>query len=214
MKIIIALFGESGCGKDTIKEMMLQKYTSIKPILRLTTRPMREGEEQYKPYIFVSEKSLQKMALDQTEDFMEVEEQREWFYATHRILSFKDSQSDGYIGCYSMDSLNLLYDTIQYDKDFQIIPIKIVVNDKTRIIRQLMREEDPDCYEVCRRYISDMKDYALEPDFPFYSVENNGELQECLDVISTIIESEVLKTLGEHNKEDNCCGEHDVLDNK
>ena len=73
MKYIIALFGESGCGKDTIKDMLLQQFPEIKPIMRMTTRPMREGEEQYKPYIFVSEKSLQKMALEQTEEFMEVD---------------------------------------------------------------------------------------------------------------------------------------------
>ena len=46
MKYIIALFGESGCGKDTIKDMLLQQFPEIKPIMRMTTRPMREGEEQ------------------------------------------------------------------------------------------------------------------------------------------------------------------------
>ena len=213
MKYIIALFGESGCGKDTIKDMLLQQFPEIKPIMRITTRPMREGEEQYTPYIFVSEKSLQKMALEQTEEFMEVEQQRDWFYATHKQVSFQaESESGGYLGCYSMDSLDTLYDTVQYDEDFEIIPIKIVVDEKKRLCRQLMREETPDCYEICRRFMSDLKDYGCEPEFPYFTVENNGELQECLDVISIIIKSEVLQTY--HEDDDSCdCGEHNHLDN-
>lgn len=65
MKYIIALFGESGCGKDTIKDMLLQQFPEIKPIMRMTTRPMREGEEQYKPYIFSLNRAQEHRTLTQ-----------------------------------------------------------------------------------------------------------------------------------------------------
>lgn len=192
MKYIIALVGESGCGKDTIKEKILQQMPEIKSVIRITTRPMREGENQYKPYIFTSEKSLQKMVLNQTEDFLELEQQRDWFYATHNTISFKEeSEVNCYLGCYSMDSLNTLYYNCSLDDEITIIPIKIEVDDKIRLTRQLMRENTPDCQEICRRYLSDLKDYGGEIDFPYFYVTNNGELQHAINQIKSIVVSEV-----------------------
>ena len=44
---VFALVGPSGCGKDTILNMLLKKYNNSKAFHRIvsyTTRPKREGE--------------------------------------------------------------------------------------------------------------------------------------------------------------------------
>lgn len=195
MRYIIALFGMSGCGKDTVKKMIEDKYPEIKPINRITTRPMREGESQYNPYIFVNNQTLRKMALQDTENFMEVEEikDRDWFYATHRAESFfNESPIDTYIGCYSLEATDALVDYSEMDEDFYLIPIKIEVRDKVRLIRQLTREEDPDCDEIVRRYTTDSVDYRKTVQFPHFVVENSGDINECLETIYEIIEGEIL----------------------
>lgn len=215
MKYILALVGESGCGKDTIKDHILAKHPEIKPIVRLTNRPMRENEEQYKPYAFVTLHALQKMALMETEKFMEVEEikDNDWFYATHKELSFKfESPSDIYIGCYSAESIDNLHQAcVIMSDEFKLIPIKIEVEDKVRLNRQLMREDNPDCYEICRRYLSDVKEYANGLDFPYYEVDNNGDLNQTLEAISVIIESETVEDTSPDL--DEILAQHKNLDN-
>lgn len=196
MKYIIALVGESGCGKNTIQDHVIARNPNIQPILRMTCRPMREGEAQYNPYIFVSLSTLQKIALKETEKFMEVEEitDRDWFYATHEEVSFqKYSPISTYIGCYSAESIYNLHQACVIMKDkFTLIPIKITVDDKVRLNRQLMREENPDCYEICRRFLSDRKEYDGGLDIPHFEASNNADLNECLDAIDEIIKREIL----------------------
>lgn len=192
MKHIIALFGESGCGKNAIERDLLEFNKSLKKVVRLSTRPMREGEEQGNPYIFLSTEVLQKMAFSDTDNFAEVEEQREWFYATHMNESFPEkSPIDIYIGCYSADSLEILVDATKVIDDLKVTPIKIEVADKTRLIRQLERESEPDCHEICRRYLSDFNDYGVDFDFSYFSVSNNGDLSNTINVILDIIEAEM-----------------------
>ncbi len=205
MKYIIALFGASGSGKDTVKDKVIEAYPNINPIIRLTTRPMREGEAQNKPYAFIKHETLQKMVLDDTDAFFELEEQREWFYGTHKKSSFKSKkdsckcEDEYYIGCYSLASLEMLYQGVSYDKDFEIVPIKIGVTDKERLFRQLSREVNPDCYEICRRFMADAKDYDMEPEFCYYTVNNNDDLEECMKELDTILASEVFLTLTEYD---------------
>lgn len=208
MKYIVALFGESGCGKDTIKEAILDKYSDIKPILRLTTRPMRESESQYNPYVFVDEPTLQKMVLQNIDNFLEMEKLdnciessgalNTWFYTTHRQHSFSDD-CHCYVGCYSQEALESLCDSMLYDDEFTIIPVRVAVDDKIRLIRQLEREDNPNCLEICRRFQTDAKDYCCELSYPYYTITNNSTLEHCMKQISLIIDSEVLCTLHEHD---------------
>lgn len=195
MRYVIALFGMSGCGKDTLKKMVEGKHPEIKPVTRISTRPMREEENQYDPYIFINNQTLRKMVLKDTENFMEVEEipDRDWFYATHKIESFSNkSPIDTYIGCYSLEATDALTCYSEIDEDFYLIPIKIEARDKVRLNRQLNREEDPDCEEIMRRYTTELKDYKKIIQFPHFVVENNGDINECLETIYEIIEGEIL----------------------
>ena len=58
------------------------------------------------------------------------------------------------------------------DEECEILPIYIKATDKIRLIRQLQRENNPDCNEIIRRYLSDKKDFLNIP-FHYYIIENN-----------------------------------------
>lgn len=73
------------------------------------------------------------------------------------------------------------------NSDIKVIPIYLNANSKIRLIRQLNREENPDCYEIARRYIADENDFLNIP-FSYNLVINNyDELipieTEILDII-------------------------------
>ena len=52
----------------------------------------------------------------------------------------------------------------------------ITAKDKTRLLRCLEREENPDCSEISRRFLQDEKDFSEEWDFDWkeYSTENDS----------------------------------------
>lgn len=61
---IIALFGEAGSGKDYLLKRIIHWDEEgliepiLNPVIKTTTRPMRENEKNGEPYFFVSEKEF------------------------------------------------------------------------------------------------------------------------------------------------------------
>ena len=74
------------------------------------------------------------------------------------------------------------------DNRLNIIPIYIDASNKTRLLRQLNREKEPDCSEICRRFFTDEKDFQ-EENFDFkYKIYNNEEenidIKKIIDIIA------------------------------
>ena len=80
------------------------------------------------------------------------------------------------------------------NKEIQCIPIFVDASDKTRLLRQLTRENNPDCLEICMRFIADHDDFVSIP-FPYYAVENDeDEIASALNTIQKIIyENDLVK---------------------
>ena len=64
MKRIVALFGPSGCGKDTIKKSILDNNPRWNNIIPCTTRPKREGEQEDINYHFLTEEQFAQEVLN------------------------------------------------------------------------------------------------------------------------------------------------------
>ena len=61
------------------------------------------------------------------------------------------------------------------DERLDVHPIYVQATDKTRLIRALKREENPDCAEICRRYMTDEEDFQDIP-FEYKTFDNEREL--------------------------------------
>ena len=59
------------------------------------------------------------------------------------------------------------------DKRLEVVPIYIYCDDKKRLQRALARENNPDCYEICRRFITDKEDFKMYKDTFFYEEFDN-----------------------------------------
>lgn len=78
---ILALFGPSASGKDTIAKQIVSKYPSLTSnIVSCTTRPKRDYEKNGIDYHFISEETFTKHVLNG--DMLEATCFREWFYGT------------------------------------------------------------------------------------------------------------------------------------
>lgn len=161
---LIALFGESGAGKDTIQQWMVSYLPNTKGIVSYTTRPKRDYEVEGKDYHFLTNEEFAVKVLDGT--MLEATSFNDWFYGT--AIDELDIEKIN-IGVFNINGIECLLE----DSRIDIIPVYVAVSDKTRLIRALNREANPNCEEICRRFQADKKDFSLL-DFNFHIIKNEG----------------------------------------
>lgn len=181
MKVVIALFGESGSGKDYLSQKLHEKYGYHK-IIRTTSRKIRERESEGNPYFFKNDVELYKDITENTMNYLEVGVFNGFIYATH-----KDSlKSQINVGCFDVDAVEQLLD----NSEIYTIPIYVYTPDKIRIMRQLEREEEPDVSEICRRYFDDEKKYK-NFNFDYYQLDNTRDINEVLSDVKNFIDNDL-----------------------
>lgn len=151
MKIIVALMGKAGAGKNTLLNKICAEYPEYHKIVSCTTRPMRDNEKEGEDYHFLSVSQFIEKVMNG--DMLEATEFNGWHYGT-----MKSSLIDGInIGVFNPEGYDCL--TQIPVKDVKIIGIYIRCNDKERLIRQLNREFEPNVKEIIRRYQTDEDDF-------------------------------------------------------
>ena len=159
--------GRSGCGKDTIKNLLLkQEDFKCSNLVEATTRPIRIGEDPDNK-LFLSDEEFNKMKDENR--FIEsrsykVDEQDKdyWNYAT--IYPDNPDYSEAiYVGTGTIESYISLRNHYQKDGLDIVYPIFIDVSDYNLLYRSIVREmgaETKKFMEICRRFNSDVTDYS------------------------------------------------------
>ena len=143
MKIIIAIAGKSGSGKDTIAKALCKKY------------PVRDYEKNGVDYHFITDKEFYKAA--DNGEMLEISEFNHWNYGTRESDIF-----DGInVGVFNPEGLDSLADYESKSNDIKIYNYYLHCDDKIRMLRLLNREENPDVKEIIRRWKTDDQDFAL-----------------------------------------------------
>ena len=148
---IIAIYGKSGAGKDTIQKEMVKLFPHIfNSIVSCTTRPKRDYEINGIDYHFLSKAAMRN--LINNGEMLEYSIFNNWYYGTGK-MSLDINKIN--IGVFNLDGIRSLLNRY----DVEIFPICITANGKTRLLRNIKRENNPNCYEICRRYLADEKDF-------------------------------------------------------
>ena len=148
---ITALVGKSGSGKDYLMRKMAEQGGHI--IVSSTTRPKRDYETDGVDYHFLTEKEFAAGTFLETASF------NGWHYGT-RLGDLKlDCPNIGVFNPTGLKSLAARDDLI----DLEIIYVK--ASDKTRLLRQLNREEEPNVHEIVRRFYTDEADFQDDKSF-------------------------------------------------
>ncbi len=183
MKLLIYILGKSASGKDTIFNIISDRF-NIKKLVIYTTRPIRVGEVDGVTYNFVDDKFIQEIPDNK---IIEVRTYHtvlgDWKYFTLEDEQFFNN--DVIIGIGTLESMNKLYEKFGKDK---IMPIYIEVPDDVRLKRAMMRESlsnSPNYDEVARRFEADNIDFA-EDKLKVLGIEKkykNIDLDTCIDDI-------------------------------
>ncbi len=153
---IIAIMGKAGSGKDTLLKALLQEltFTNIaRPIISCTTRPIREGEVDGVDYHYLTKEQFTDQVLNG--DMLEATVFNSWCYGTSLTNL---SQNHLNIGVFNPEGVEILRD----NNHINLFVIYIQADDKTRLLRQLNREGNPDCHEIVRRFGTDETDFNDE----------------------------------------------------
>ncbi len=149
---ILALMGPSGSGKDTVlKEVLKKNPNDFHKIINCTTRPMREGEVNGVDYFFISPETFAEQVLNF--DMIEATNFNDWFYGTSKDALVNNAIN---IGVFSPEAVEALLES----PEIELMVLELAASDKTRLLRQLNREANPNVHEIIRRFKADEEDFA------------------------------------------------------
>lgn len=190
---IFYLTGKSCAGKDSIYNVLIKdEGLNLRPVIRYTTRPIRDGEINDVTYHFVD--------MDGYRSYKEsgkiIEEQvyhtvfGDWYYFTVDD-GMIDLDKDSYLAIGVLTSYEGTRD--YFGKD-AVLPIYIELDDGERLQRALNRERLPEngkYAEMCRRFLADAEDFREERieqlGIPKESRFENDDLDACAGRIRTWI---------------------------
>ena len=148
---IIALIGEAGSGKDRALQEILKKDNDyFNEIIHTTTRPPREREIEGKNYYFVSNESFRQML--EFNSLLVYSIYNQWSYGIS-LSSLREDKVN--IGVLNLQELAEL----EKNPNIELCIMYLSVDDKTRLLRQLNREKNPNVAEVLRRFEADRKEF-------------------------------------------------------
>lgn len=166
---VVALMGKAGSGKDrTLAEILARDpYNHFQKIVNCTTRPMREHEQDGVNYHFLTVEEFTEKVVNG--DMIEATNFNNWFYGTMLSTLSEDKIN---IGVFNPEAVEIL----QADKRLNVVVIYIQATNKERLLRQLNREDEPDCYEIVRRFKADEEDFndeRINEIQPAFGIENH-----------------------------------------
>lgn len=171
---VIALIGKSGSGKDTILQK-LDEADNVHSIISCTTRPMRQGEIPDYSYHFLTPELFNE--YDRSGQLLESTYFKGWHYGTPKYEIKKDKINVGVFNPAGIHSL-------LKQPDIDLTVYWITASDKTRLLRQLNREDCPDVAEIIRRYGTDENDFS-EINFEYTELKNEtpDDIYNAVDYI-------------------------------
>ena len=175
---IIALMGKAGAGKDLLLKAATYTFSSqINEIVSCTTRPIREKEVDGINYHFLTEEEFANRV--NKGDLIESTEFNGWYYGT---LFSSLSNNKLNIGVFNPTGVLAL----SKREDIDLVIFYITCPDKVRLLRQLNRENNPNCKEIIRRYSADEQDFEKLNQIPDYIEFENVELSDVDRFVQTV----------------------------
>ena len=166
---IVILMGEAGAGKDYMLQQVLtdlKDVPGVHEIVSCTSRPKREGEVHGINYYYYHPNDFETKILN--DEMLEFTKFNNWWYGT----SYESVRSGNIvnIGVFNPGGVRQLLER----PDCQVTVYWIKASDKSRMLRQLHRENNPNVKEIVRRFNTDYEDFK-DIDFNYIEIVNEDE---------------------------------------
>lgn len=182
MKYIVAFIGKAGAGKDTIADLVAKRLDAH-VIVSCTTRPKRDYEVDGLSYHFLDAETFAEKVLNG--EMLEATFFNDWCYGT-----VKSDLIEGInIGVFNPAGIEALEETMRNQEDIKLVTYYVMCSDKTRMRRQLDREQEPDVKEIVRRFMADEEDFKNVEDYLTITPLWNESIQDLQYVVDDVVKS-------------------------
>lgn len=170
---IIIFIGKSGSGKSYLMNKILKDNPSYRKVVTSTSRPCREHESDGVDYNFLTREEFEFKI--ETNNFAEWTCFNNWYYGTP-FDAFKENE----VNVVVLNPAGARTILKNLENKFDICIFYLDCDDKTRLMRQLNREEEPNCSEIARRFLADEADFKNIDDLIYridsYIIKNTQDL--------------------------------------
>lgn len=193
---IITLTGASASGKDFLLKEILRENEHVKPIISITTRPKRDGEEDGVEYNFITLEEFEDVYRN--DGLIEIRQYNTvdgvWYYGVTKS-SIDVHSDDIYIVILDVQGVYQLREylhTVETDKPIEMHSLFINCRGQERLARSLFREpnlSDSQVAEICRRYLDDQMQVVIYRDLFDIVLKNEGieDVERCKNTINALI---------------------------
>lgn len=186
---IIAIVGKAGSGKDTIATALTSRFPkNFNNIVSCTTRPMREHEQYGVNYFYFTEEEFAER--ERNGDMLETTCFNNWHYGTALDCLSKDRIN---VGVFNPAGVRAILN----NSKVEVVVLYVWAGAKTRLLRQLNREDNLDVKEIIRRFSTDETDFAQLGFTPDMEIEN--ERKEDIDRAVDMLLTHVLSSKASDN---------------
>lgn len=191
---IVCLMGKSAVGKDSVYKRLLEDQAlGLKTIVPYTTRPIRDGEREGVEYYFTNEAGYKKF---RTEGKIIEERLYHTILGPWRYFTVDDGRIEEGMNYLVIGTLESYLKLRDYFGVGRVLPVLLEVDDGIRLQRALDRErmqEQPKYDELCRRFLADSEDFALEKVMGAGVCRSfiNIHLEKCLKEIHDYIRGQI-----------------------
>lgn len=192
---IVTIVAPSSAGKDLILKKLIER-NYVQPIISDTSRVIRSGELQGREYNFLTDKQIQQKINNH--EYIEKREYKVqngdiWIYGVNKN-SFDTNSDITYAVILDFNGLKQMEEYLySLGEGESLISIYIDVPLQERLKRSLQREglmSDEQCLEICRRALDDDIHVKIAKDYCNYVINNEGDINNTVDRIIDILESE------------------------
>ncbi len=177
--MLIIMSGSAGVGKNTIINRLLEEYGNLELMPTVSTRAMREGEEQGRPYIFVTKDEFEGM-LSRGEMLEHCPIHGNLYGTSRKILSEKMSGGRVLIKDIDVEGTLKLKELLS-----DVVAVYLKPKDKEQLRERLIGRGEKDIELRLRRY-----EYEEEMSKNYDYVLVNDDIEETLKTLRKILSEE------------------------
>lgn len=182
---LFIISGPSGVGKDTIVDMMIEKYPNLKRAVTFTNREIRPGEKPGRIYEFVS--------TDRFRELVRKGDISEWAKIHGHLYGGSIKRI-----CASLDNgENLIFDIdveggIKYK---EVLPNAVLIflkyDSLYHLIERLKKRPGTTDKEIEERFQNAQKEMQFENEYDYQVINPEKQPQKAVDEINKIIQDEL-----------------------
>ena len=186
--ILAVISGFSGAGKGTVTKRLVEKYPGYALSISVTSRDPRPGEVEAKDYFFKNREQIEEMIRD--DQLIEYAEYVNNYYGTPREYVMK-KLSEGLDVILEIE----MQGAAKVRKKFPECVLVFVTPPTFSDLRERLRNRGSESEEIiARRMERAVAECGYIDDYDYIAVNETGKVEECVDKIHALLQSEHMKT--------------------